>query len=926
MVEIMDQIRNFFSQVSIAFAELWFWPVVLLGLMILAVIFLAFLTKFSYENRILKSVNKLNKYFLSKPFITEENLVEFNLKMKKVPKVLRTNWQIYMLNREDTPTKYINVNTCIDKPLRTSSIEKNMSNFSVFTVLLAFLSFVIGLEYSIVLERYELADVLFTSCLVPFLIVFIYTIVILAVRASKNDIYACLYENFPLYERNLTKAVTTLPSYVDYEILFTKQEIKEGIPILQQYLEKRALVEQQELEKARENSVATEEYDFSDLGIDGSLILERSMKESEIFIKIKKRLEDEIGSIEGEQENYRKNYEETIKDMQRKLQASRENLESLKTQMEASTNRIESNYIRKQQADEIKKQQQLEKDIEEANAKFNDEQTSLQQEIDKRNKEIEEKREFVEHAMLLEFKHYANTLYKALTQKATEVGNQKLLTLAQENSDLKALLNDIQGISSEVDDSKNLIQNDDLTAENLYDLTNSDMEDLQDSRESSKQSEIEEDKKIEEKKETEANLEKSEEQNSSEEEVGEEVSQEQEIEGQKEDVSEEKQEEDESSDAEKVEDVESEKGEQEEIKEKESEDNQEERDEEEKEEEPKEKKSKKSDEDDKKNTRDEDDEQKRDDDKKSSRYDDEEEDRRSSRYDDDEDDGRRRRARYEDDYYDDDRRGRGRDRRDDNVDNYNYGGGYDNYNNYQGYDPNYQGGYPTYDANGYYDPNYQAGYQGYDPNYQGGYQDPYGNGYYYNDGYVNYGNGYDYNQYQQPNNPNVSQVMPGQQMQQQVPQNTEQAPTVQQAGGASDVSQQATSDAVQQTKNDDLDAIQKQIEEENNKLQKEKQEFETNINDTLSKIDSQDKEKPAKKTSTKKTVKSSSKKSSEQKQDEDAIKEISTLAKPRKERATSRRTTRGRKPQSRATSKKNISEIDELNQEMQKLLDSTKNS
>ena len=294
MVEVMDSIRNFFTQISTAFAELWFWPVVMLSLMLLAVIVMAFLTKFSYENRILKSVNKLNKYFLSKPFITDENLVEFNLKMKKVPKVLRTNWQIYMLNREDSPTTYINVNTCIDKPLRTSSIEKNMSNFSVFTLLLAFLSFVIGLEYSIVLERYELADVLFTALLVPLLIVLIYTISILAIRASKNDIYACLYENFPLYERNLTKAVTTLPSYVDYEILFTKQDIKEGIPILQQYLEKRALVEQQELERARENSMSTEEYDFSDLGIDGSLILERSMKESEIFIKIRKRLEDEI--------------------------------------------------------------------------------------------------------------------------------------------------------------------------------------------------------------------------------------------------------------------------------------------------------------------------------------------------------------------------------------------------------------------------------------------------------------------------------------------------------------------------------------------------------------------------------------------------------------------------------------------------------
>ena len=489
--EVIDTIRSYVNTIAVAFAELWFWPIIFIGIMILAVIVLGTLVRKSYENKILKSVNKLNKYFLSKPFITEENLVEFNLKMKKVPKVLRNNWQIYMLNREDAPTKYINVDTCIDKPLKTGSIEKNMKNFTTFTILLAILSFAVGLQYASVANHNQLVTILFDALFIPLALAIIYTITILAVRASKNDIYACLYDNFPLYERNLTKAVTTLPAYVDYEILFTKKEIKEGIPILQQYLEKRALVEQQELERARENSLAVEEYDFSDLGVDGSLILERSMKESETFINIRRRLQDEIGSIETEITNYKKNYEETLKDLQRKLQASRENLESLKTQQEESTNRIESNYIRKQQADEIKKQQQLEKDIEEATTKFNDEQLSLQQDIEKREKEIAEKKEFVEQAMSLEFKHYANILYKALTEKATEVGNQRLLTLAQENSDLKALLTDIQGVGgADVDVQDELIQKEDLTGENLYDMSTKDMNELNETREQSAESEV----------------------------------------------------------------------------------------------------------------------------------------------------------------------------------------------------------------------------------------------------------------------------------------------------------------------------------------------------------------------------------------------------------------------------------------------------
>lgn len=489
--EIVDSVRNFVVNLFVTLAQQWFWPAIFVGLMLLAVVVMAALIRGSYENKLLKSINKLNKYFLAKPFITEENLVEFNLKMKRVPKTLRNSWQIFMLNREDGPTKYINTNTCVDKPLRSSSIEKHLGNFSIFTTLIAVLALSVGLAYSYKagIGAVEENMRLLVAILCPLAVVIIYSIYVLFARLRKNEIYSLLFENFPVFERNLEKAVTTLPAYVDYEILFTKQEIKEGIPILQQYLEKRALVEQEQLEKARESSVACEEYDFGDLGIDGSLVLERAMKESETFIKVRKRLQDESDAIEAEKENYKKNFETTSKDMQRKLQASRENLDSLRAQQEASTNRIESNYIRKQQGDEIKKQQQLEKDLEEATTKFNNEQEALDGEIKKREAEIEEKKNFVQQAMLLEFKHYANTLYKALTEKAAEVGNEKLLALAQENSDLKALLTDLQGVggmtNEQLDPNANLIKGNEITTDELYSMKQQNPEEITSTEENS---------------------------------------------------------------------------------------------------------------------------------------------------------------------------------------------------------------------------------------------------------------------------------------------------------------------------------------------------------------------------------------------------------------------------------------------------------
>lgn len=475
--EIVQSVRDFFSLLFADFSSLWWWPLVFLGIMVVLVIYMLFAIKFSYEKRILKSINKINNYFVYKPFISEDNLVEFNQKMKKVPAVLRGAWQRYMLNREDGVKEYINISSCIDKPLRTSSIEKNLKGFTIFTILATILAFFTGLQFCATDATYNVVTtpsvVLFISLIVPVLMLVIYSIFILVFNASKDDLYAVMYETFPIFQYNLEKAVTKMPSYVDYEILFTSREIKDGIPILQQYLEKRALVEQEQLEKARRDSVASEEYDFSDLGVDGSFVLEKAMKECEAFIRVKRMLQEESNSIESEKENYRKTFENTSKEMQRKLQASRENMDSLKKQQEESTNRIETNYIRKQLADEIKKQQQLEKELEETTAKYNDEQVSLQKEIENRQAEIDEKKSFVEQALMLTFKHYANTLYKALLDKATNVSNEKLVTLTQENNDLRALLNDLEGGIDEnyYDDNANLVQPQEVSINSPYPMS-----------------------------------------------------------------------------------------------------------------------------------------------------------------------------------------------------------------------------------------------------------------------------------------------------------------------------------------------------------------------------------------------------------------------------------------------------------------------
>ncbi len=179
---------------------------------------------------------------------------------------------------------------------------------------------------------------------------------------------------------------------------------------MNEYIEKRQIQEQEEMRKAKENAVQHELYNFDEAGEKGELVLERAMKETEVLVNLRNRLNAEIEQIEKEMDSYKRTYENTSKDYQKKLQASKENIDRLREQQESTTNRIESNYIRKQQSDEIKKQQQIEKEQDDATLRFNQEINTLTVEIKKRKAEIEE-HDLTLKSNVAEYKTFANKIF-----------------------------------------------------------------------------------------------------------------------------------------------------------------------------------------------------------------------------------------------------------------------------------------------------------------------------------------------------------------------------------------------------------------------------------------------------------------------------------------------------------------------------------
>lgn len=465
---IFRSIVTFFETIGslLTFDILFF---IVLGLMVVLVTIVLIRCSAAYESKLIRSLDKLTTYLQNNPQIDESNLVEFNKKMKKVPHVLRKQWQQFMLYRNEKASYYMSFKHVVENPMRTSTYKQQVSSMNIVSYIFAFLSFLLACSR---IYSNTVAEVLVNAFLLPFFILFINWLFTLFLNARYNAVTSDLFQNYQYFEISIDKAASSLPDYVDYEVLFTKKEIKQGIPILFEYLEKRSILEQQEMERARQRQIEHDKYKFDRSGIESALVLERSVHETEIFLANRSRLMQEIEQINAEINNIEGNFKEKNKDYQRKMQASKENIERLKAQLEQSASNIEANYIKKQQADELNRQLQLEKDFDTIVLTRKKDVNALQVEIEKREKEIDKAREALEITMESEFESYTRKVYdkvenvlKEQQPELSQVDNKKVedleAELKEKNRQIEILTNSTDSAQKIVDLShqKMLLEN-----------------------------------------------------------------------------------------------------------------------------------------------------------------------------------------------------------------------------------------------------------------------------------------------------------------------------------------------------------------------------------------------------------------------------------------------------------------------------------
>lgn len=456
-VNIFNSIVEFFQNVGETLT-LEYMLYGFIALEVLLIIVFSVIIHNVYELKLIRAIDKINGYLYNNQYIDETNLIEFNNRMKKVPKTLRYHWQQYMLYREHSPSYYMSIENCIDRPIKSSAFGTNIKVVKILGYILSMISLILSCG-ALALSGSTGAGFYVAALTTPVLILVINSIFVLALQIKKSTNLSDLYQTFHIFDRFIDKAVATLPEYVDYEVLFTRAEIKKGIPVLNEYIEKRQLQEQEEMKRARLNAVEHEQYNFEAAGDKGTLVLERAMKETETFINLKHRLMTEIEQLEGEMESIKRTYDDKTKDYQKNTQTARENIDRLREQMEATTNRIESNYIRKQQTDEVKKLEQLDRDQDDATLRYNQEINSLTEEVNKRKEELEEGRKYVESAMLAEYKTFANKVFKdvradvdkRVKDERDELVNSREMVI----SELENSLSEVEKLEKENSELKN---------------------------------------------------------------------------------------------------------------------------------------------------------------------------------------------------------------------------------------------------------------------------------------------------------------------------------------------------------------------------------------------------------------------------------------------------------------------------------------
>lgn len=447
-MNVFNEIDKFFSSLKnfLEMNEIFF---IFVGLFLFTIFVVIISTSRAYEARLIKAIDMFNSYFVDNPQITEDNLVPFNNKMKsrKVPKQLRKQWQQFVLYREKKASEYMSFESCVSIPIKNSTYKRDISIMNSVSWILAIVCFVVNL-YMVLSD--DVAVILGQAFMTPAIIILLNIIVRIFLDLRHNAIVSDLHSNYQYFEVNIDKATETLPEYVDYEVLFDKNEIKRGIPMLYAYLQKRAEMEKKELERARLKNVHHEKFNFDEAGVESSLVLERAMQEAENYIAERKKLMQDIEQINADITQEEMNFRETTKEYQRQMQVSKETFDNFKAQLEEATSTIEINYLKKQQQQELDRQRNLERDYDTATDRHKKVLSSYQEELISVENEIKKARNTLERGMLSEFDTYSGKVYDEAMRVVEEREADKVRKLKANIKELEEKLiakdNEIESI------------------------------------------------------------------------------------------------------------------------------------------------------------------------------------------------------------------------------------------------------------------------------------------------------------------------------------------------------------------------------------------------------------------------------------------------------------------------------------------------
>ena len=473
MDKIFESIDKFFSSFA-NYLNYNRYFIIFCALFLFTVLCVIISTSNSYESRLIKAIDMFNNYFLDNPQINEDNLIAFNNKMKsnRVPKQLRKQWQQYVLYREDKASKYMSFDSCVTIPVKNSTYTRDVQTMNILAYIFAGLCLLLNLYCS---YEESLVDVLQHCLLCPILILVLNYLVTIFFNIRHNAIISDLYSNYQYFEVNIDKATETLPDYVDYEVLFDKNEIKRGIPILYAYLQKRAEEEKKELERARLRNVEHEKFNFDEAGVERSLVLERAMTEAENYIAERKKLMQDMEQINNEVYQEENNFREITKEYQRQMQVSKETFDNFKQQMDDVTSSIEANYLKKQQQQELDRQRNLERDYDTATDRHKKVLETYQAEITDVENQIKKARNALEKSMMSEFDTYSGKVYDEALRVVEERESDKYNKVQDNIKSLEEKLRhketEVNGLYTENEQLKDQLSN--LDAEYQQKLTES---------------------------------------------------------------------------------------------------------------------------------------------------------------------------------------------------------------------------------------------------------------------------------------------------------------------------------------------------------------------------------------------------------------------------------------------------------------------